>query len=86
MASLYGTIGPFNEAEETWAQYVEHLEQYFIGNDVKDDKKKAKILGKSISSYVAELCKLSEHCNFGETLEDMIRNHLVCGVKNESIQ
>ena len=39
MASLYGTIGPFNEAEETWAQYVGRLEQYFIANDVEDDKK-----------------------------------------------
>ena len=42
--------------------------------------------GESITVYVAELRKLSEYCNFGEALEVMIRNHLVCGVKNESIQ
>ena len=42
--------------------------------------------GENITGYVAELRKLSEHCNFGETLEDMIRDRLVRGVKNESIQ
>ena len=42
--------------------------------------------GESITVYVAELQKLSEYCNFGKALEVMIRHHLVCGVKNESIQ
>ena len=43
MASLYGTIGPFNKAEETWPQYVERLKQHFITNDVEDDKKQRAI-------------------------------------------
>ena len=42
--------------------------------------------GKSVTGYVAELRKQSEHCNFGETVEDMIGDRLVCGVKNKSIQ
>ena len=43
MASLYGTVGPFNDEEETWTQYVERLEQYFIANEVEDDKKQRAI-------------------------------------------
>ena len=43
VASLYGTIDPFNEAEDTWAQYVKSLEQYFIANDVEDDRKQRAI-------------------------------------------
>ena len=143
MASLFGTIGPFNKAEEPWAQYVERLEQYFIVNDVEDDNKQRAIFlsvcgpktyslirdllqprkpsatdikeiletvarhfmskpnvilerfklhnrerreDESITGYIAELRKLSEHYNFGKTLENMIRDRLVCGVKNESIQ
>jgi hypothetical protein len=35
---------------------------------------------------VAELRKLSEHCNFGTTLNDMLRNRLVCGVGDQRIQ
>ncbi len=39
MARLDGTVGSFNDEEETWTQYVERLEQYFIANEVEDDKK-----------------------------------------------
>ena len=40
----------------------------------------------TISDYVAVLRKLSEHCNYGDTLDDMIRDRLVCGVRDEKIQ
>ena len=143
MASLYGTVGPFNDEEETWTQYVERLEQYFIANEVEDDKKQRAIFlivcgpktyallrdllqpqkpsatelkvivktledhflpkpnviverfkfhsrgrqeTESVSRYVAELRKMSEHCNFGGPLDDMIRDRLVCGVNNDRIQ
>ena len=34
----------------------------------------------SISGFIAELRKLSEHCEFGDTLNDMLRYRLVCGI------
>ena len=40
----------------------------------------------SVQSYVTELRKLSEHCNYGEQLNTMVRDRLVCGVNNPSIQ
>jgi len=40
----------------------------------------------SISMFVAELRNISEHCNFGVTLEDMLRDKLVCGIKDDRIQ
>ena len=39
----------------------------------------------SISTYLAELRLLSEDCNYGE-LEEMLRDRLVCGINNDSIQ
>ena len=42
--------------------------------------------GESITVYVAELRKLTEHCKFGGTLNDALRDRLVCGIKNENIQ
>jgi hypothetical protein len=39
----------------------------------------------SISEFVAELRKLAEHCEFAD-LEDMLRDRLVCGVKDSRIQ
>ena len=40
----------------------------------------------SISTYMAELRRLTEHCNYGATLPDMLRDRLVCGVVHERIQ
>ena len=42
--------------------------------------------GQSVSDYVAELRKLTEHCAFGEALNEMLRDRLVCGVNNAQMQ
>ena len=42
--------------------------------------------GESISQFVAVLKQLSEHCEFGRTLNDTIRDRLVCGLRSETIQ
>ena len=40
----------------------------------------------SVAQYVAELHKLSEKCDFGEYLEQALRDRLVCGLVNEKVQ
>ena len=40
----------------------------------------------SLSEYVAELQKLSTHCEFGEYLNEALRDCLVCGLRSEAIQ
>lgn len=42
--------------------------------------------GETISDFVAQLRKLSEYCEFGNTLEDMLRDRLVCGCKDHRLQ
>ena len=141
--ATYGKIGEFKESEESWTQYVERLEQYFLANEVEDVAKRRAILltvcgsktyalardllqpakpaettfkkivdtlekhfspkpseiverykfhsrnrneDEGIAAYVAELRKLTEHCNFGETLPEMLRDRLVCGINNKKIQ
>ena len=44
--------------------------------------------GESIAEYVAELRRLSGNCGFGsaEQLDDMLRDRLVCGVRDARIQ
>ena len=42
--------------------------------------------GESISEYVAQLRKLSEFCEFNDTLADMLRDRLVCGCKDKRLQ
>ena len=42
--------------------------------------------GESIAGFVAELQALAEFCNFGDTLEAMLRDRIVCGINDDSIQ
>ena len=42
--------------------------------------------GESIACYVAELRRLSEHCGYGDHLEEMLRDRLVCGIANGRCQ
>jgi hypothetical protein len=42
--------------------------------------------GESISEFVADLRRLSVNCQFGERLEEMIRDRFVCGLVNETTQ
>ena len=48
--------------------------------------KRDRRVGESVKDYVAELRKLSEHCEFGENLEENLRDKLVCGLNDEKIQ
>ena len=37
-------------------------------------------VGESVVTYVAELRYLSNHCDFGPSLQQMLRDRLVCGI------
>ena len=42
--------------------------------------------GESVGDFIAQLRKLSEYCEFGNTLQDMLRDRLVCGCKDQRLQ
>ena len=42
--------------------------------------------GETLSQFVAELRRLSEHCNFEASLDDMLRDRLVCGIRDVRVQ
>ena len=42
--------------------------------------------GESISEYVAELRRLATHCDFGNYLEEALRDCLICGIRHENTQ
>jgi len=137
-----GKVEVFDETNDDWNTYVEHIEQYFIANKIKEDKQVAVMLslmgnktygllrnsatpakpsslsfktivetlqkhlspkplliaerfcfhkrnqleGETVSTYLAELKKLSPYCEFGTNLNDALRDRLVCGLHNELIQ
>ena len=42
--------------------------------------------GETVAAFVAELRRLSEHCEYGATLDDMLRDRIVCGVRDSRVQ
>lgn len=42
--------------------------------------------GETIAMFLAELRQLTEYCEFGATLDEMLRDRLVCGVQDIRIQ
>ena len=42
--------------------------------------------GETVATFVAELRRLSQFCEYGEMLDDMLHDRLVCGIQQLSIQ
>ena len=42
--------------------------------------------GESVATFVAKLRHLTQHCEFGDSLQDMLRDRLVCGVNDTCLQ
>ncbi|XP_046665591.1 uncharacterized protein LOC124357656 [Homalodisca vitripennis] len=40
--------------------------------------------GESIAQYIAQLKNLSKYCEFGASLNDYLRDRLICGIRSES--
>ena len=40
----------------------------------------------SAAQFAGELRRLATHCNFGSFLEQALRDHFVCGLKNAAAQ
>ncbi|XP_050682461.1 uncharacterized protein LOC126977873 [Leptidea sinapis] len=88
---LVNLCTPDKPKSNTFAQIAEimqkHLqpkpspltERYKLRNRKQKD-------GESIADYVAVLKKMSIGCEFGEGLEESLRDQLVCGVRSEAIR
>ncbi|XP_036071205.1 uncharacterized protein LOC118597883 [Oryzias melastigma] len=143
MAATVGSLVQYDSKEQSWEEYCEILDHFFVANGINDaDKKRAVLLSsvgaqtyalmrnllspvkpgersyqelvnllkdhfhpkpseitqrwkfntrnrkhdESVVDYVAELRKLAQDCNFGNTLTVMLRDRLVCGINEDRIQ
>ena len=42
--------------------------------------------GETVAKYVASLRAIAKYCDYGDTLNMMLRDHLVCGINHQVIQ
>ena len=88
---LRNLISPTKPGEVSYSDIVKTLTDHFspAPSEIVQRFKfncRARKPGESVATYVAELRAIAEFCNFGGTLEDMLRDRLVCGINDSAIQ
>ena len=43
-------------------------------------------MGETVATFVAELRKIAQYCEYGVVLSDMLRDCLVCGIRDKGVQ
>ncbi|XP_041961667.1 uncharacterized protein K02A2.6-like [Alosa sapidissima] len=84
-------VSPDKPKDKTYQQLVALLKNHFhpkpseIVQRYKFDSRTRKP-EESVMEYVAELRRLAQDCNYGNKLQQMLRDRLVCGINDERIQ
>ena len=88
---LRSLVAPALPQTKTYAQLVETLKKHYSPTPVVIAERfhfhrRSQHPGESIAEYMAELRRLSVHCEFGDYLNQALRDRLVCGLRSETIQ
>lgn len=88
---LRGLIRPEIPNKLSYKELTEVIKDHYVPKPsiiVQRYKFNTRVRGndESISTFMAELRALSEHCEFGSSLDEMLRDRLVCGVNEDHIQ
>jgi len=84
-------VAPQKPTEKSFNDLVKLVQEYYQPNRsviVQRFKFNSRTWqsGESVATFVAELRRLSEHCRYGDTLDDMLRDQLVCGIADTQLQ
>ena len=92
---LRNILSPAKQGDKTYEELIEKLSRHFhpapseiVEREVERVKfhSRSRLPGESVATFVAELRSLSEFCNFGDTLDVMICDRLVCRINDITIQ
>jgi hypothetical protein len=84
-------VSPDKPTDKTFAQLVKLVKDHHHPRPSsivarKNFHERTRKTEESVSDFVAELRKLSEHCDFGDTLNKMLLDRLVCGCNDRRLQ
>ena len=88
---LRSLIAPAKPTDKTFGELVSMLTKHYSPKPTEVMQRfrfnsRVRRDGESIADYVAELRKLAEFCNYGDSLDKMLRDRLVWGVKDAYTQ
>ena len=90
-ALLQGLVAPANPREKSVDELMQALRSHYEPKPVIIAErfrfyKRSQSSGETIAAFVAELRRLAINCNFGNFLDDALRDRLVCRVGSEQTQ
>ena len=88
---LRNLVAPSKPGDKTFDELTTALKEHYNptpSETVQRSKFHSRVRrqGESVAEFVAELRSLAEFCNFGTSLNDMLRDRLVCGINSSKIQ
>ena len=88
---LRSLISPAKPTDKTYDELVQKLTEHYSPTPSEVMQRfrfnsRSRKEGESVAAYLAELRRLAEHCNYGDTLDKMLRDRLVWGINDAGIQ
>ena len=82
---------PQKVTEFTFQELVEKVKTHFNPKPLPIMKRfqfntRCQQEGESVGVFVAALRSIAEHCDYGDSLKDMLRDRIVCGIRDKSVQ
>ncbi|XP_042147547.1 uncharacterized protein LOC121836654 [Ixodes scapularis] len=88
---LCGICAPRRVNELTYKEVVDILGRHYVPkpNEIAESYKffnRQQRKGESVQDFIVKLRKIAENCNFEDSLDRMLRDRIVCGVRNETVK
>ena len=86
--TLRNLLSPTKPNEKSYDELVAVLTKHFkpAPSEIFKFHSRSRKPGESVATFIAELRSLAEFCNFGDTLEPMLRDRIVCGIDDDVLQ
>ena len=89
--TLRSLVAPVKPSEKTLAELLELLQKHYAPKPLIIAERfrfyrHCQKPGEPVADFLAELRRLSIHCEFGDFLDQALRDRLVCGVTNPALQ
>ncbi|XP_037515313.1 uncharacterized protein K02A2.6-like [Rhipicephalus sanguineus] len=90
-ATLRSLLAPDKPKEKTFKELISTLNSHFspAPSEIAESFRfhsRVQLENENVAEFVAELRQIAEHCNFGTALNRMLRDRLVCGIRDRGVQ
>ena len=88
---LRSLLSPAKPSDKTYDELVKKLTEHYSPTPSEVMQRfrfnsRSRKTGETVAAYLAELRRLTEHCNYGDTLDKMLRDRLIWGINDAGIQ